>query len=83
MLADHIVMSSGCVCTAIKPGSTSTYMCKTHFPEQQGQGMKGKVRKMQSILKSIQTQEKKISGSDSNCFSVLSLRDRLLQICDT
>ena len=44
MLADHIVMSSGCVCTAIKPGSTSVYMCKTHFPQQQGHGMKGKVR---------------------------------------
>lgn len=68
MLADHI-MSSGCVCTAIKPGSTSTYMCKTHFPEQQGQGMKGKVRKFQLILGSIQTQTKTISQSDSSTFS--------------
>lgn len=73
MLADHIVMSSGCVCTPIKPGSTSMYICKTHFPEQQGQGMKGKVRKMQSILPSIQNQEKKISRSDSSHLSFPSL----------
>lgn len=72
MLADHIAMSSGCVCTAIKPGSTSMYMCKTHFPEQQGQEMKGKVRKMQSILQSIQTQDTKIRRRDSNPFSIFS-----------
>lgn len=45
MLADHTVMSSGCVRTAIKPGSTSMYMWKTHFPEQQGQGRKRESKK--------------------------------------
>lgn len=44
MVADHIVMSSGCVCMAIKPGSTSVYMCKTHFPEQQEKRMKEEER---------------------------------------
>lgn len=38
MEMDHIVMSSGCVCMAIKPGSTSVYMCKTHFLKQQDWG---------------------------------------------
>lgn len=79
MLADHI-MSSGCVCTAIKPGSTSMYMCKTHFPEQQGQGMKGKVRKFQLILRSIQTQTKKISQSDSSIFSPYFFPHALLNL---
>lgn len=82
MRADHI-MSSGNVCTAIKPGSTSMYMCKTHFPEQQGQGMKGKVRKFQLIVSSIQAQAKKISQNHSKTFSpyFLSSLPLFMRVC--
>lgn len=54
-------MSSGDVCTAIKPGSTPMYMWKTHFLEQQGQGMKGKVGKFQLLVSRIQAWAEKIS----------------------
>lgn len=58
-------MSSGNVCTAIKPGSTSMYMCKTHFPEQQGQGMKGKVGKFQLLVSGIQARVEKMNQNHS------------------
>lgn len=75
-------MSSGDVCTAIKPGSTSMYMCKTHFLEQQGQGMKGKVGKFQLLVSGIQARAEKMSQNHSKTrsptFSSLALHAGML-----
>ena len=71
MEADHIVMSPGCVRMAIKPGSTSLYMWKTHFPEQQDQEMRI------IVTKKCRFAEQNLSSKSGLTSSVLSQ----VQIC--
>lgn len=70
MEGDHIAMSFACICMAIKRGSTSMYMCKTHFPEQQDQGVRRKVTKMQSVFQNTETRTKKLLWKRLGLFSV-------------